>query len=161
MGGSYTGGTGGSIPGLASSAQPNQAMSMGLNPNAGLAAGTSGYVNANYQPVGPTPGTGNQVTPGQISAFNQITSATSQIGRNIAQATRAQQTPLPTSAGQDKGSAAPSGPAPPAPPPGPGQVPLQNSQQATLGDLMNRMGTQNIRSMTVSDLMLRFGLMRQ
>jgi hypothetical protein len=77
----------GALPGLQTNAQPNQAMRMGLNPNAGLPAGTSGYVNSNYKPVGATPGTGSQVTPqaaGVSSAIGGLASGLSQAAQTYA-----------------------------------------------------------------------------
>jgi hypothetical protein len=75
---------GGSAPGLGAAAQ--QAWAQGINPNAGLPVGASGYVNAAGQQIAPTPGTAGYqgATPQAASAISGLASGLSQAAQAYA-----------------------------------------------------------------------------
>jgi hypothetical protein len=115
---------GGSAPGLGAAAQ--QAWAQGINPNAGLPVGASGYVNAAGQQIAPTPG-----TAGYQGAAPQVAGAIGGLASGLSQAAQAYAASVKPWTPQK--SAIPT----PAPPPptaqlGQAQVPQPNRQQQTI-----------------------------
>jgi hypothetical protein len=83
---------GGSAPGLGAAAQ--QAWARGINPNAGLPVGASGYVNAAGEQIAPTPGTAGYrgAMPQAASAIGGLASGLSQAAQSYAESVKPWQT---------------------------------------------------------------------
>jgi hypothetical protein len=77
---------GGSAPGLGQAAE--RAWNQGIDPNAGLPAGTSGYLGTSGQPVGNIPGTGPAISPGAAGAIGGLASGLAQAAQQYAQSVK-------------------------------------------------------------------------
>lgn len=90
------------------------AYNLGQNPNAGLPAGTSGYVTESGQAIGPTPGTAGALSPAGVSA---ITGGISDLASGLTKAAQTYAdsikpwTPQPSAIGKFGPAVAQSGPA--------------------------------------------------